>query len=228
MRAGVLILEDHPVELEEAASAIEAEGFEPMRASSPTDALDLLADQQPVLAVIDWDMSKAPGDAKESSEVLQALAAKYPDTIVLVWAGGLGELSVRKGITSAHRLALTLDKRLGVDQLRLDIRSVLSRTFGDLKIEYGRVVHIPCGRSFSHSVALRLVANQGKPVRIERMTRAAPAAQRFQKWLTAHRSSVRIEARGFDSYRRLVETGEPPSSLPCPPVRSPRQSSAPH
>lgn len=217
MRAPVLILEDHPVELAEAAAAVEAEGFDPVTAASPEQALDVLDSVHPVLAIVDWDMSKAPDGVADSSEVLTALAVSHPDTVVIVWAGGLGELSVRRGIRAAHRFALTQDKRLGIDQLRIDLRNVLSRTFGDLRVEHGRVVHIPCGRSHTHAIAVRFVTNEGRPVRVVRGTSAPNAAFRFQRWLEAHHSSARVEACGHDSFRRLVLTSEPPSSLPCPP-----------
>jgi CheY-like chemotaxis protein len=217
-RDPVLVVEDHPEKLEEAARAVLAEGLQVLRARSPKEALDLLTGCHPVLAVVDWDMRKAPDMGTDSREVLQVLEAEHSDTVTLVWAAGLGDLNARSMIQASHSRALLHDKRLGIDSLRTRIRRVVARPYGDLRVEHGHVTHIRCGGTYLHPLGVRLVLNRGGAVRVPRMAREANAAARFQTFLSAHHSPARVEPCGH-SLRRLVLLDEPGSTLPCPAPR---------
>lgn len=219
-RQAVLIVEDHPLDLEEAARAVLAEGFEAIRALTPRQALALLEDVHPHLAVVDWDMRNAPGSGRpDSREVLQVLEAEHSDTVTLVWAAGLGELNTRSLIQASHSRALLHDKRLGIDSLRTRIRRLVAAPYGDLKIEYGRVVHLPCGGTHLHPLAVRLVLNRGGAVRVPRMAPEANAAARFQAFLVDHHSYARVEPCGVSLRRLVLLDSEQSSELPCPPPR---------
>ena len=182
-------------------TAVEAEGFEARVKRSPQAAIDTLVHLDPVLAVVDWH---APGPG-QVSDTLRVLAVRHSATLVIVVSGGLNDASVRSAISTAHPGALMHDQQAAADSLRLRIRGVLGRPFGDLLITHGVVVHIPCGRPFRHPIAAQLVGARGRAVLVRRSSPAAQAVFRFQKFLLAHGSPMRVVASG-KGFRCLVDT----------------------
>jgi len=80
MRANpeVLILEDDAETLDELQTHFTRKRFHPLGARSASRALSLLENNRyssrPVLAIIDWDLGKAPDRSASSGDVLSRLA----------------------------------------------------------------------------------------------------------------------------------------------------------
>ena len=80
MRANpeVLLVEDDVETLEQLRGQFERKRFHPLTARSATRALSLIENNRhssrPVLAVVDWDLSKASDNHWNSSDVLARLA----------------------------------------------------------------------------------------------------------------------------------------------------------
>lgn len=182
-------------------AAVEAEGFGVRVKRSPRDAIDTLLRLEPVLAVVDWHVS-GPGRV---SEALTLLDVRHPATVVIVVSRDLRDAAVRRTISTAHPGALMHDREDPCDHLRVRIRGILGRPFGDLVVRQGVVVHLPCHRPFRHPIAVQLVGSRGGPVRVERSTASALGVFRFQKFLVAHGSPMRVVADGT-GFRRLLDT----------------------
>jgi CheY-like chemotaxis protein len=206
VRGRVLVVEDSADGGSGIQMAVEVEGFGAAVRRSPAAALDDLPLIDPLLAVVDWHV----GGRGRVSELLSALAARDPATLVVVVSTRLNDCAVRRAISAAHPGALLHDAQAESDALRLRIRTTVGRPFGDLVIRYGVVVHIPCGRPFRHPVAAKLLAARGRPVLAQRMTAAYLAARRFQSFLELHGSPIRVVA--FHSgLRYLADTTAKPA-----------------
>src|SRR5438105_4804358 len=66
-----LVLEDDPEQMEAVVQAMREVYLEPLAASSPDRALNKLRYYQPVMAVLDLDMSMAPESKASVADVLQ-------------------------------------------------------------------------------------------------------------------------------------------------------------
>ena len=207
-----LVVEDGADGDEFIQRAVEAEGFCVRAKRSPQAAINTLLHNDPLLAVVDWEV----GEYRHMSDMLSVLAARHPATIVIVVSRGLGSESVRGAISTAHPGALAHDRQAEPDTLRLRIRGTMGRAFGDLLVDKGLTVHIPCGRPFRHPAAAQLVAARGRRVRVRRQTAAAAAVWRFQNFLSTHGSTVTV-AHENSGFRHLVDRGSLSgrASYPC-------------
>jgi len=208
--AEVLILEDDAETLDELKRHFEAKRFHPLGARSASRAVSVLENNsqstRPVLAVVDWDLSKAPDNQWSSSDVLARLARDLSDCLVIVYSANIDSFPVRSEIHRAHPRAWLHDKRDGHASLISRVDRVLDQTVGDLRVHDGSVViHIPTSDEHHHREAVRLVVHFPDVVTLHSDT-ATKAVRRFGDWLAKHGSSVRVVSHGNRKYRlELVE-----------------------
>ena len=166
MRANpeVLILEDDAETLEGLQSHFTRKRFHPLAARSASRALSLLENNQyssrPVLAIVDWDLGKAPDQGASSGDVLSRLARELRECPVIVYSQNIDAFNVRSQIQRSHPRALLHDKRDGDASLLERVDRMLDRTVGDLRIHDGTVVvHLPSLDQHHHREAIRLVVH---------------------------------------------------------------------
>ena len=159
---------------------------------------------RPVLAIVDWDLTKAPDQTASSIEVLSRLARELADCLVIVYSQNIDAFSVRSQVHRAHPRAWLHDKRDGDESLLRRVDRLLDQTVGDLHVHEGTVViHIPSGDEQHHREAIRLVVHHPAVVAFHSDT-ATKAVRRFGAWLTARNSSVRLVSHGNRKYRLEV------------------------
>ena len=189
MRANpeVLILEDDAETLDELQNHFTRKRFHPLGARSASRALSLLENNRyssrPVLAIIDWDLGKAPDRSASSGDVLSRLARELRECPVIVYSQNIDAFNVRSQIQRSHPRALLHDKRDGDASLLERIDRMLDRTVGDLRIHDGTVVvHLPTLDQHHHREAIRLVVHHPDIVTFHSDT-ATKAVRRFGEWL---------------------------------------------
>lgn len=210
MRANpeVVILEDDPHQLERLRGHLSAKGFHPLGARSASRAITALrnnlASSRPVLAIVDWDMSKAPDQLASSADLLSLLARNAADCLTIVYSANIDSFAVRTGVHRAHPRAWLHDKREGDESLISRIDQMLERRVADLRVKDGSVVvHVPTGAEHHHREAVRLVVHHPEIVALHSDT-ATKAARRFGAWLVEHGSTVRLVSHGNRRYRLTV------------------------
>ena len=204
----VLILEDDAETLDELQSHFTRKRFHPLGARSASRALSLLEhnrySSRPVLAIIDWDLGKAPDRSASSGDVLSRLARELRECPVIVYSQNIDAFNVRSQIQRSHPRALLHDKRDGDASLLERIDRMLDRTVGDLRIHDGTVVvHLPTLDQHHHREAIRLVVHHPDIVTFHSDT-ATKAVRRFGEWLHSHDSAVRLVSHGNRKYRLSV------------------------
>ena len=204
-RADVLILEDNPTELEEIATVTEASGLMTLATRSPAQALRLLRANDPVLAIVDWNMQLSPDAEQTSESVLRVLAREHPDTYTIVFAVRAGtDMDLQDRIAAAHPGAIAHDKRQGLPSLLARVRQLLQRKVGDLKIDRGTVVHIPTGSRYQNKWALRLLCSFPDAAQAQRGSAAYMSMYRFNRWLEELGSEVSLVSEGAAFYHLEV------------------------
>ncbi|MHB8507152.1 MAG: response regulator [Candidatus Dormibacteria bacterium] len=212
-RSEALLLEDDPEQLALLAAQVSAAGLLPLVARSAAEAIRLLdpSVHQPVIALVDRDLSRSPDRSRRSEEVLRRLYQDHPSCIAIVFSANLDSVEARAQVHHAHPRVLLHDKREGVPSLLARVRELVCATVGDLSLTDGRVLHVPSGRSATHRVAVTLVmSHQGGRATMIRGESGGRAARRFASWLEEVKSSVRVEALGGYMYRLLVEASHAP------------------
>lgn len=205
----VLILEDNLQELAALERVVRSIGLEPIPASGPLQALSRLAARDPLLAVIDLDMSLAPARERRAgvADVLRRLYDHHLNCIPLVYSAGVETIDDQARVYRSHPHALFQSKRHGFERLLARIEGLLGGHVGDLAIRGGAVVHLPTGLTTSHRVGVALLAakraNRGAVLRES----DARAARRFQAWLDAVGSVVVVRSLGGRHY--LLALREP-------------------
>jgi hypothetical protein len=205
-----LILEDDPVQMDAAVRAMREVFLEPIMARSPDHALSRLRYNQPVLAVLDLDMSQAPESQHSVDDVLARLYERFGGCFVIVYSVRSDEILERKRIETLHPLALFVSKQDGRLALVDRIRRLMGVRFGDLLLKQGLTFHEPSGKAFPHSVGVSLMlgAALGQEVVLE--DTEAKAARRMRTWLAQVGSPVRIVDHGRRCYAlHAAEPAEP-------------------
>jgi hypothetical protein len=202
----VLILEDDAETLGELQSHFTRKRFHPLGARSASRALSLLENNRystrPVLAIIDWDLSKAPDTSASSGDVLSRLARELRECPVIVYSQNIDAFNVRSQIQRSHPSALLHDKRDGDPSLLDRIDRMLDRS-----VDGTVVVHVPTQVQHHHREAIRLVVHHPDIVTFHSDT-ATKAVRRFGEWLLRRDSSVRLVSHGNRKYRLAVTAGE--------------------
>lgn len=210
MRANpeVLILEDDPEKLEDLRQEFIRKRFHPLTARSASRAISLLRNNlessRPILAVVDWDLSKAPDNINTTSDLLTFLAHELGDCLVIVYSANVDSFRVRSEIHRSHPRAWLHDKREGDQSLIERIDRMLEQTVEDLKVKDGSVViHMPTNDEHHHREAVRLVVHYPEIVTFHSDS-ATKAVRRFGDWLAKHDSRVTLISHGNRKYRLTV------------------------
>src|SRR5690349_13241666 len=104
----VLVLEDDPRELRALERVIRGAQLEPIPAAWPRQALSRLASRDPLLAVIDLDMSLAPAAERGVGvhDVLRRLHSHHLNCIPLVYSAGVETIDEQARVYDSHPHAL--------------------------------------------------------------------------------------------------------------------------
>jgi hypothetical protein len=203
--AEVLIVEDDAETLEELRTHFSRKRFHPLATRSAVHAVATLrnnaASTRPVLAVVDWDLSKAPDQTLSSADVLGLLARELPDCLTIVYSANIDSFRVGSEIHRAHPRAWLHDKSDGDLSLIERVERMLDPTVEDLRIKDGSVVlHVPTMAEHHHREAVRLVMHYPEMVTFHSDT-ATKAVRRFGEWLTVRGSRVAVVSHGNRRYR---------------------------
>ncbi len=203
--AEVLIVEDDAETLEELRVRFSRKRFHPLATRSAAHAVVALRNNaestRPVLAIVDWDLSKAPDQTLTSGDVLGLLARELSDCLTIVYSANIDSFRVRSEIHRAHPRAWLHDKRDGDSSLIERIERMLDPTVEDLRIKDGSVViHLPTMAEHHHREAVRLVVHYPELVTFHSDT-ATKAVRRFGDWLTRNGSRVAVVSHGNRKYR---------------------------
>lgn len=210
MRANpeVVILEDDAEKLEELRQHFLRKRFHPLVARSASRAISILRNNlesnRPVLAIVDWDLTKAPEQALTSTDFLSTLAREVPECLAMVYSANIDSFRVRSEIQRAHPRCWLHDKREGDESLMARIDRMLDQTVEDLRVRDGSaVVHLPSRDEHHHREAVRLVVHYPEMVTFHSDT-ATKAVRRFGDWLQRHNSRVTLISHGNRKYRLTV------------------------
>jgi hypothetical protein len=198
--AQALILEDDPEQLERVVATMREVQLEPIPTNSPDRALRRLKYNNPVLAVLDLDMSMAPDSEAGVEDVLAHLYGHHGGCFVLIYPVLADEILERKRIEGVHPFAMFVSKHDGPAALVDRIRRMMGVRFGDLHVRRGLTVHEPTGEVFLHSVGVSLVlgAAMGQAVVLD--DTQAKAARRMRAWLERLGSPVQLVDLGRRCY----------------------------
>jgi CheY-like chemotaxis protein len=205
----VLVLEDALSELRALERVIREARLEPIAASGPRQALSRLANRDPLLAVIDLDMSRAPAAERRASvhDVLRRLHSHHLNCIPLVYSAGVDTIDEQARVYESHPYALFQSKRHGQASLLERIEGLLGGRFGDLAVRRGAVLHLPSGETMNHRVGIALLTARRANRSILLKESDARAARRFQDWLEAVGSCVVVRALGARHYQVALRPG---------------------
>lgn len=207
MRANVevLIVEDDAQTLEELRVHFTRKRFHPLATRSAAHAVQALRNNaestRPVLAIVDWDLSKAPDQSLTSRDVLGMLGRELADCLTVVYSANIDSFRVRSEIHRAHPRAWLHDKRDGEQSLMERVDRMLDQTVADLTVKEGSVViHLPTLAEHHHREAVRLLVHHPEIVTFHSDT-ATKAVRRFGEWLTRQGSSMAVVSHGNRKYR---------------------------
>ncbi|MGO8685860.1 MAG: hypothetical protein ACLQT7_01560 [Candidatus Dormibacteria bacterium] len=220
--AEVLLLEDDEEKLAELRGEFAARGLHPLAFRSAGRAIAALRDcgppTQPLLAIVDWDLTMAPDRTASSTDALCVLARDLPECLVIVYTANADSFRVRSEIQRAHPRAWLHDKREGDGSLMERVYRMLDHPVADLRVQGGTVVvHIPSRDTYQHREAVRLVIRHPETVTFRSDT-ATRAVRRFAEWLARHGSPASVVSHGNRRYRLAVadraSTAPPGSTRP--------------
>ena len=211
--AEVLLLEDDAEKLDELRRHFASQGFHPLAFRSANRAIGALRDggpaTQPLIAIVDWDLTLAPDQSSSSSDALCVLARDASDCLVIVYTANADSFRIRSEINRAHPRAWLHDKRDGDASLMERVDRMLDHPVADLRVEDGSfVVHVPSQDQCHHREAVRLVIRHPQIVTFHSDT-ATRAVRRFGDWLARHGSPATVVSHGNRRYRLAVSGTEP-------------------
>jgi hypothetical protein len=218
--AEVLLLEDDAEQLDELRLHFASQGFHPLAFRSASRAIAALRSggpaAQPLMAIVDWDLSMAPDRSSSSTDALCVLARDASDCLVIVYTANADSFRVRSEINRAHPRAWLHDKREGDASLMERVDRMLDHPVADLRVEDGSfVVHVPSQDQCHHREAVRLVIRHPEIVTFHSDT-ATRAVRRFGDWLAWHGSPATVVSHGNRRYRLTVASPEPAADPAAP------------
>jgi DNA-binding NtrC family response regulator len=181
--AHALVVEDDPGQLDLIAATMREAQVEPLRAISPDGALEWLKGCQPVLAVVDLDMSMAPDSKATIEDLLAFLAAEHGSCFVIVHSVRSDQILERKRIEAIHPFAMFVSKQDGARALVDRIQRIMGVHFGDLLVRRGLTTHEPTGERFLHPIGMSLVMAAAAGHEVTLSKGDAKAARRMRDWL---------------------------------------------
>jgi CheY-like chemotaxis protein len=203
-QAAVLILDDEPDQLEAIKGLVENSGLRAVCAANPSQALRLMEQLPPVLAVIDRDMSRATDRERTSLDVLAALDRRHPTCTVFVYSNAIGTLPQQAQVWAAHKSAILHEKRFGSDTLLRRIRQFVTPAVGDIHMSDGVVRQRRTGAVHTHRVACALVMAYPRALTLATADQVK-AAQRFRDWLGRNSGCVQLVAKGNRLYELVLD-----------------------
>lgn len=208
----VLVLEDDPAQLDALTGVVRDAGLEPIPARSPAQAMRRLDNFQPILAVLDLDMSMAPPEERTVGvpDVLRRLRDGHVNCAVLVFSAAVETIDQQAAVYDAHPTALFQSKRHGLERLVTRIDGLLTSRLGDLGVRGGMVTHLPSGEHYNHRVAVSLITATRANRTLHLGDSDARAARRFQRWLEEVGSSVSVRPLGNRFYQLGTRPETPP------------------
>jgi hypothetical protein len=195
-----VVLEDDPEQMAIITGAMREVFLEPLPCRSPDQALNKLVFYQPVLAVLDLDMSLAPDHQHRVDDVLQRLYQYFGGCFVLVYSVRSDDILERKRVEAIHPLAMFVSKQDGVQQLVGRIRRLMGVRFGDLLVKQGMTFHEPSGEVYPHRIGVSLILGATLNQEVVLDDTDAKAARRMKAWLSRVGSSVHIVDHGRRCY----------------------------
>jgi len=195
-----VVLEDDPEQMSTITEAMGEVYLEALPCRSPDQALNKLVFYQPVLAVLDLDMSLAPEHRHGVDDVLLRLYQYFGGCFVLVYSVRSDDIMERKRVEAIHPLAMFVSKQDGVDQLVGRIRKLMGVRFGDLLVKQGMTFHEPSGEVYPHRIGVSLILGATLNQEVVLDDTDAKAARRMKAWLARVGSSVRIVDHGRRCY----------------------------
>ena len=205
--AQALILEDDPEQMEPIVAAMQEVQLEPLPSISPDRALARLKYNNPVLAVLDLDMSMAPDSNAGVDDVLLHLYDQHGGCFVIVYSVRADEILERKRIEAIHPFAMFVSKHDGIAALVDRIRRMMGVRFGDLIVRRGLTMHEPSGAVFVHSVGVSLVLGAALGQEVVLQETEAKAARRMRAWLEGVGSPVQLVDLGHRCYALHTAAG---------------------
>src|SRR3989454_2944751 len=144
----VLILEDDLEQLAAVEQAVRDAHLEPLAAPNPRRALTFLDHRDPLLAILDLDMSRIPAPERRVGvqDVLRRLQQRHVNCIPLVYSANVETIDDQARVYAAHPQCLFQSKRHGLERLVERVSGLLSARVGDLAIRDGVAVHLPAAR----------------------------------------------------------------------------------
>jgi CheY-like chemotaxis protein len=199
----VLILEDDPEQLAAVEQAVRDAHLEPLAAPNPRRALTFLDHRDPLVAILDLDMSRVAEHERRVGvqDVLRRLQQRHVNCIPLVYSANVETIDDQARVYAAHPQCLFQAKRHGLGRLVDRVSGLLSARVGDLAIRDAVVVHLPSGEAATHRVAVALLAARRSNRSLVLRDSDARAARRFGEWLTERGSTVQVRALGNRHYR---------------------------
>jgi CheY-like chemotaxis protein len=199
----VLILEDDLEQLATVEHAVRDAHLEPLAAPNPRRALTFLDHRDPLLAILDLDMSRVPGPERRFgvNDVLRRLQQRHVNCIPLVYSANVETIDDQARVYAMHPQCLFQSKRHGLGRLLDRVGGLLSARVGDLAVRDGVVIHLPSGEAATHRVAVSLLAARRANRSLVLRDSDARAARRFGDWLRERGSSVHVRALGNRHYR---------------------------
>jgi DNA-binding NarL/FixJ family response regulator len=198
--AQALVLEDDPAQLDPIVATLQEMQLEPLPALSPDRAMHRLRYNNPVLAVVDLDMSMAPNSNATVEELLRRLYEEHGGCFVLVYSVWADDIQERKRIETIHPFATFVSKRDGPRALVDRIHRMMGVRFADLVVRRGLTTHEPSGEVFMHSVGVSLVLGASLGQEVVLRETDAKAARRMRDWLHRVGSPVRLVDLGRRCY----------------------------
>lgn len=228
--AEVLILEDDEEQRADLRRLVSELGkLEPLPCPDPDAALRILEASDatggllhaPVLALVDLDMGKAQATTTSAYDVLECLYRRHPSCMVLVHSAFVDDINVQRRVNEDHPRALVQSKTFGSASLESRLRSVLTATVGDLRVEGGVVVHLTSRTSAERALrdleATRQAAEEELRIaqeavrvaeaRLGAANRAVDETQGSSDYVFGHEVAVRLVMAGFE-HRNLRLTTE--------------------
>jgi len=226
----VLIVEDDPRQMAEICDGLAPLHMDLIAARSPVEAEDKIANRNahPLIAVVDWNMSLAPDRTVSVPALLRWIRHRDPTCTVVVFTPHTDELPVTAAVQQADPSAYLHDKRHGVGSLLDRLRRMCTVQVGDLAVQGPLVVYgtaraarpgdrIPTHARFTHPIGIAFLHAHPDGLRIAPRDEARhKAARRFNAWLIAVGSGMRVQTLQRSYYRLAAAP-----ALPAPPPPSP-------
>jgi hypothetical protein len=175
----------------------ERAGFVVHNALTYRDALLMLDDLHPVVAVVE------EGGGVDRSDLPTILRRGHPTCAVVVWGAFSEPVTGAGHISLSHPHAIAVDGGLGAIALVRTVEKLASARVGDVGIRFGSVRTETLAPPTTHRIAAALVLAHPRPIPILQVA-DLKAAQRFGMWLRKYSKTTRLRALGGRHYELVL------------------------